>query len=138
MKVRLVFRSYFHSVINSPFKKVGSLFCKDNGIMQASCIILLLFVNLIFRKDMNNINLKMTIIPSVAKVKQVVLFLSVSCVLSCNRYVADWGDASGQEEKEIFSPTLDIPDIHLYEPEYYPLFKKEVIGESAVNTQDLP
>lgn len=50
--------------------------------MQASCIILLLFVNLIFRKDMNNINLKMTIIPSVAKVKQVVLFLSVSCVLS--------------------------------------------------------
>lgn len=87
---------------------------------------------------MNNINLKMTIIPSVAKVKQVVLFLSVSCVLSCNRYVADWGDASGQEEKEIFSPTLDIPDIHLYEPEYYPLFKKEVIGESAVNTQDLP
>ena len=44
----------------------------------------------------------MTIIPSVAKVKQVVLFLSVSCVLSCNRYVADWGDASGQEEKEVF------------------------------------
>lgn len=73
----------------------------------------------------------MTIIPSVAKVKQVVLFLSVSCVLSCNRYVADWGDASVQEEKEVFSPTLDIPDIHLYEPEYYPLFKKEVIGESA-------
>ena len=51
---------------------MGSLFCKNNGIMQASCIILLLFVNLIFRKDMNNINLKMTIIPSVAKVKQVV------------------------------------------------------------------
>ena len=26
---------------------------------------------------------------------------------------------------------IRIPDIYLYEPEYYPLFKKEVIGESA-------
>ncbi len=108
--------------------------------MQASCIILLLFVNLIFRKDMNNINLKMTIIPSVAKVKQVVLFfISIVCVILQQICCRLGGDASGQEEKEIFSPTLDIPpDIHLYEPEYYPLFKKEVIGESAVNTQDLP
>ena len=116
---------------------MGSLFCKNNGIMQASCIILLLFVNLIFRKDMNNINLKMTIIPSVAKVKQVVLFLSVSCVLSCNRYVADWGDASGQEEKEVFSPTLNIPDISGTEiPLYTILRTSESYGLESNATKD--
>lgn len=105
--------------------------------MQASCIILLLFVNLIFRKDMNNINLKMTTIPSVAKVKQVVLFLSVLCVLSCSRYVADWGDASGQEEKEVFSPTLDIPDISGTEiPSYTILRTSESYGLESNATKD--
>ena len=79
----------------------------------------------------------MTTIPSVAKVKQVVLFLSVLCVLSCSRYVADWGDASGQEEKEVFSPTLDIPDISGTEiPSYTILRTSESYGLEKMCIRD--